>query len=560
MITHQYFEFTPEDDRNFSKERLMSLLTDLIMRYDVSLEEALRILIEKGMTANLFLKEAGMNDLLENFLNETENEISEILKKFTLKKTIDSLQKEISETEKKNSRDSYFKEFRNLLSSGSTDSFRRKLWEAPSELQGKLYQYLEELDDLNTLKNGAEKYPFTGTVSPKSVRQAKKIISRLEELTELRAALREAIESGDLFNMDLGKIAETLGPESFQEFLERREQIFKSIRELLEKGGQVIQNEEGGMELSPSSVQKLGKRALQEIFSSLKNDSSSSSRFTKETGDSENLIASNRALEFGDSTSKIDYISSIQNSVFRGNGRRPSIMDMEVSLARGTSRSGTVVLIDMSGSMARSSRFFNAKKVTLAIDALIRSEYKDDQLTIVGFGTLAKIIPASKVPSLQPYPVTIFDPYIRLRYNMNKMGEKEKEELIPLYFTNLQKGLKTARQILSSRQIRNKNIILITDGAPTAHFKGSILEVNYPPAPSDFEEALREASLCREDNITVNTFLLTSEWDYNYFGEESFIRQFAKSVEGRIFYPHPKELGKMILFDFLENRKKKFSY
>ena len=299
--------------------------------------------------------------------------------------------------------------------------------------------------------------------------------------------------------------------------------------------------------------------AIAEIFSKLKADSSGS-HVTNEFGDSENITSSVKSFEFGDNISNIDFSGSIINSIVRGNGSRPGLRDLDVYQARGNSKSATIILLDMSGSMARSQRFYNAKKVTLAMDTLIKNDYKDDKLIVVGFGSTAKILQIQELPTLQPYPITIYNPYIKLKFDFSKMSQEQINTSVPLYFTNLQKGLSVSRQLLSSKQIKNKQIFLITDGAPTAHFKGSVLHINYPPVPSDFEEALNEVKLCAEDDITINTFLLTSEWDMNYFGEQSFIQQFARISKGRIFYPHPGELNQMIIYDFVSNKKKKFSY
>ncbi|MCE9501205.1 MAG: VWA domain-containing protein, partial [Leptospira sp.] len=384
-------------------------------------------------------------------------------------------------------------------------------------------------------------------------------LNDLDQLTALAKALQEAVEAGDLYNLDLENIAKFLGAESYQEFLEKRESIFEKLKELLKNKGHIQENEEGGIELSPSSVRKIGKSALIEIFSNLKSDSSSG-HHSIEFGDSENITSVTKKLEFGDNVSNIDFSGSMINSILRGNGSKPSLYDLDVFKARGAAKSSTVILLDMSGSMARSMRFYNAKKVTMALDALIRSEYKDEKLTIIGFGSTAKIVPISKLPLLNPYPVTIYNPYIKLKYDFSRLSKEEIENRVPMYFTNLQKGLSLARSTLSSKQTKNKQIILITDGAPTAHFKGSTLYLNYPPSPADFDEALDEVKRCRGDEVVINTFLLTSEWDFNYFGEESFIKQFAKIANGRIFYPHPNELNQMILYDFISNKKKKIAY
>jgi Ca-activated chloride channel homolog len=566
MITYQYSEYFPEDENLFDKEKLMSMLSDMIMKYDIDLEEALRMMIERGGPVNLFLKEGGMNDLIENFQKKIEENFQNILNQFNLQPNLETLKKELNTTQS-NLEAKYKKDptlaakIKSAFDNLNTDQIRRLKWELAQAKKNEtsLDTILQDLEDIDKLSNGLKKYNFTGQEIP-SIPDSIDIIDSLDQLTELMKALQEALNSGDIFNFNLEQLAKYLGPESYKEFIETRESIFEKLKELLKDGGQIAENAEGGIELSPTSIRKIGHTALTEIFSKMKADSSSGAHTTNEFGDSENVTSSTKPLEFGDNLSHIDFTGSIINSIVRGNGPKPSINDIEVFQARGSAKSATIILLDMSGSMARSSRFYNAKKVTLAMDALIRNEYKDEKLTLIGFGSTAKIIPIKDVPLLQPYPITIYNPYIKLKFDFAKMSKADIENKVPLYFTNLQKGLSLARQALSSKQTKNKQIFLITDGAPTAHFKGSNLHINYPPTPADFDEALNEVKFCKEDDITINTFLLTSDWDMNYFGEKSFIQQFAKISEGRIFYPHPNELNQMIIYDFIANKKKKFSY
>lgn len=564
MITYHYGEYNPEEDPQFSPERLMQILSDLIMKYEISVEEALRLIIEKGLPVNLFLKEGGMGDLVQNFKEDIQKQIREILEKYNLDSIPSAMEKEnqthskeilsMIKKEKLSNRD-----IQNAFEESNTDEIRRFKWKVKNtHLVRKLENYLQNLEEKNKIEQIIKKFIFSGKEVP-SIPEAKKIALRLEQLHALEKALEEALESGDLYNMDLEKIAQFLGAESYQEFLERRESIFEKLRELLEERGDLVQGEEGDLKLSPASIRKIGLTALSEIFSDMKADSSSGTHQTEEFGDSENITSVTRSFQFGDNVSQIDFPASIINSVQRGNGIKPSLLDLEVHEARGSAKSATVILLDMSGSMSRSMRFFNAKKMVLAMNSLIQKDYKDDKLILIGFGTLARLVPISEIPTLQPYPVTIFNPYIKLKFDLSRMKPEEIETRIPLYFTNLQRGLNLARQVLGSKQIQNKDIFLITDGAPTAHFKGSVLHVNYPPTPPDFEEALREVKLCREEGITLNTFLLTTEWDFNYFGEKSFIQQFAKISAGRIFYPHPNELNKIVLYDFIKNKKRKIS-
>jgi uncharacterized protein with von Willebrand factor type A (vWA) domain len=564
MITYSYSEYSPEDDNQFSIDRLMSILSDMIMKYDISLEEAMKLLIEKGIPANLFLKEAGMNDLVEKYLEQIKEMISKILSENKISPNIQNLEKEISSKQKeineKKIDPKLLQKLNKSLDEKNQDALRRLKWEAgfPKEIQKEIDSLLNANIDLDRLDTGDKKFIFSGERIP-SKKESLKLLDTLEQLTELQNALKEAIEKGDLFNLDLANLAKFLGAESYQEFMERRDRIFEDLKKILEQNGKILEKEDGEISLSPSSIRKIGMTAIAEIFSKLKAESSGS-HTTNEFGDSENITSSVKPFEFGDNISHIDFSGSIINSIVRGNGNRPGLRDLDVHQARGNSKSATIILLDMSGSMARSQRFYNAKKVTLAMDTLIKNDYKDDKLIVVGFGSTAKILKISDLPTLQPYPITIYNPYIKLKYDFSKMTQEQIQSSVPLYFTNLQKGLSVSRQLLSSNQIKNKQIFLITDGAPTAHFKGSVLHINYPPVPSDFEEALSEVKLCAEDNITINTFLLTSEWDMNYFGEQSFIQQFARISKGRIFYPHPGELNQMILYDFVSNKKKKFSY
>jgi uncharacterized protein with von Willebrand factor type A (vWA) domain len=565
LITYEYSEYFPEDDNQFTKEKLMQILSDMIMKYDISLEEALRLIIEKGLPVNLFLKEGGMDDLIQNFQEKIQNLIQQILSTYKIYPVSEKIQKE-AKSKLQNIRKNFQEpkdladRIENFLTNKNPDALRRLKWEMQSkELDREIDKIMLDINDSDLLDRVNTKFRFTGNEIP-SRKDAIRIAKELEQLSELNQALQESIESGDIYNLNLEKIAEYLGRESYEEFIERREQIFKSLTELLEKSGDITQSESGEFQLSPSSIRKIGMFALKEIFSNMKADSGSGSHFTKEAGDSENITSATRAFEFGDNISHIDFSNSIINSIVRTGSTKPSLNDLEVHIARGVAKSATVVLLDMSGSMARANRFFNAKKMTMAMDSLIRMDYKDDRLVVIGFGTTAKILKIPEIPSLQPYPITIYNPYIKLRFDFSKMQKEQIASRVPMYFTNLQKGLSLARQTLSSKQIKNKDIFLITDGAPTAHFKGSILHVNYPPTPSDFDEALNELKLCREDGITINTFLLTNEWDFNYFGEQSFIQQFAKISKGRIFYPHPNELNKMVIYDFISNKKKKFSY
>jgi uncharacterized protein with von Willebrand factor type A (vWA) domain len=537
----------------------MSMLSEMIMRHDMALDDALRMLIDRGLPVNMFLREAGMDELTGQMRQQLEARKQAILDEFDIESARLEAERDVKEASQKiqnaAKKSPEAAEIKDMIDRRALDElYRSKMKTAVPRAE--LSQAVHDLEDLVTIENGQNQYDFRGKTRL-GKKEALEILELLAELDKLMQALREAEENGDLFNFSLERIARHLGPEQYQEFLERRERILQQMRELMEKQGQIIQEESGEMRLSPGSIRKIGRRALEEIFSSMKSDSAGGAHEANEPGDSENTSSKTRPMEFGDSVSNLDLSASIINAFVRRQSTRPNYAEMEVFEPRGQARSSTVMLIDMSGSMMRSDRFYNAKKVILALDALIRQDYPDEKLLVVGFGTLARLITPAEIPSLQPYPVTMFDPHIRLRFDMARAGMREK---VPEYFTNLQRGLELARSLLGSGETRNKQIILITDGVPTAHSENGKLHINYPPSPADFEFALREVRHCTEEEITINTFLLTSDWEMDYFGDESFMKQFAKQAQGRIFYPHPTQMNRMVLVDFIHNRKAMFQY
>ncbi len=546
----------------------MSVLSDMVMKYDVALDEALRMLLNRGLPVNLFLKTGGMQDLLEGFASRLQQQADLLTSQFHLRDALDEaeqgLHRSAKELDSKLRKDSETREaLKDALAGRSVDQVLRLKWdllrrEGMGKTAARFDEVVRDLENLEKVEEGDRRYRFRGE-QPLTLEEALKVLEHLHDLEKLKEALNEALRNGDLFNFNLENLARHLGPESYQEFLERREQILEKLRELMEKQGAVVRDEETGeARLSPESIRRIGRRALEEIFKDMRADSTGGTHQTDRVGESDNTSAVSRNMEHGDSISNLDVTGSILNSLSRRRSARPGLLDLMVFDSRGTARGATVVLLDMSGSMQRADRFYNAKKVVLALDALIRQDYRDDRLTIVGFGSLARVYQPSEVATLQPFPVTMFNPHIRLRLDLAKRSEGS-EEFLPLYFTNLQRGLKLSRTLLGSGELRNKQIILITDGVPTAHFEESVLHINYPPSPADFEAALREVKSCTDDGIVINTFLLTSDWEMDYFGEESFILQFAKKSMGRIFYPHPGDLNKMILVDFIANKKQQFA-
>jgi uncharacterized protein with von Willebrand factor type A (vWA) domain len=221
---------------------------------------------------------------------------------------------------------------------------------------------------------------------------------------------------------------------------------------------------------------------------------------------------------------------TIRNAVRRNGAQTPvrlSPEDFEIERTEHLTRSSTVLMLDLSMSMPMRDNFLPAKKVAMALHSLISMQYPRDYLGIVGFSEVARILTAQQLPEVSWDFV---------------------------YGTNMQHGFQLARQLLS-RQSGTKQIIMITDGEPTAHIVndpggvGYDVFFNYPPVPETLEVTLAEVMRCTKAGITINTFLLDP--DQGLWG---FMNQMARINSGRTFATNSDELGDYVLVDFLNHR------
>jgi uncharacterized protein with von Willebrand factor type A (vWA) domain len=201
--------------------------------------------------------------------------------------------------------------------------------------------------------------------------------------------------------------------------------------------------------------------------------------------------------------------------------------------------------------MRYDGQYINVKKMGLALDGLIRSEYPGDYLQFIEMYTFAKTRTPAEVATLMPKPVTIYNPVVRLKADMSnpKIGEFD----VPWHFTNIQHSLQTARRHLANQNTPNRQIVLITDGLPTAHFEGTNLFMLYPPDPRTEEATMREAKLCAKEGITINIFLLRM-WNQS---EEDirFAYRMAESTRGRVIFTAGRDLDRFVIHDYIKRKK-----
>src|SRR5439155_621228 len=225
-----------------------------------------------------------------------------------------------------------------------------------------------------------------------------------------------------------------------------------------------------------------------------------------------------KRYEFGDPF-LLDLKETLMNAVERNGAGTPVRLtpdDFEVFRTELSTQASTVVMLDMSRSMINNGYFLPAKKVALALTALIRGQFPRDSLYILGFSLYAKEFKAEDLP--------------KLAWSEWNIG------------TNMHHGFQLSRRLLGRQKGGNKQIIMITDGEPTAHMEGGEADFSYPPTRRTFEETLKEVQRCTREGITINTFMLEQSRMLT-----QFIEQLARINKGRAFFASPDRLGEYIL-------------
>jgi uncharacterized protein with von Willebrand factor type A (vWA) domain len=261
-----------------------------------------------------------------------------------------------------------------------------------------------------------------------------------------------------------------------------------------------------------------------------------------------------KPYEFGDSVTHMDVPASLVNAMIRDGPGLPVRLrtdDIEIHRTRNNPKCATAVLLDMSGSMRHHGLYADVKRMGLALDGLIRTEYPGDFLQFLEMYTFAKPRHVSEIAALMPKPVTLYDPVVHLKADMSDPRISELQ--IPPHFTNIQHALHMARKFLAAQDTPNRQIVLITDGLPTAHFEAEVLYLLYPPDPRTEKATLSEGMRCAREGITINIFLLP-----NYGQTEEDVRfafRLAESTKGRVFFTAGRELDRYVVWDYIKRRK-----
>jgi Ca-activated chloride channel family protein len=321
------------------------------------------------------------------------------------------------------------------------------------------------------------------------------------------------------------------------------------LDELIRRGD-VEQDAQGRFRMTPKGLRRVEHKALEELFDVRRRDALGRHE-TEFRGPGQVRHDESRPYQFGDPVSNLNLHETLKNAINRQAGGPPIRItpdDFVVYETEYQTSCATVVLLDMSGSMSRYGKYGAAKKVALAMQALIRGKYQGDFLQTIGFYTYAAPLTERELLGSAPKPVSMFDPQIRLRINLDAPPR-----FVPQHFTNIHAGLQFARRALRRQPAQNRQIILITDGEPTAHVAGRDLMLIYPPCEQTALATLAEAQRCAREGIHISSFALIE--DYFYLELVNFVDRLAQVTGGIAAYCNAQDLGNLVLDSFVNGRR-----
>ncbi|MEI7925728.1 MAG: FGGY family carbohydrate kinase [Chloroflexota bacterium] len=391
-----------------------------------------------------------------------------------------------------------------------------------AELEAEMSELAQNLDFLNPSRDQSSSYPFRGDEEV-DLQAAMNLMSEMQDIDALERGLERAQYTGELDQVDTEALRELLGDEAVDSFDE-----LKQLLEVLEEAG-YIRREGDEWQLTPRGTRMIGQNALTEIYRQLKKQGIGNHPLPESGRHGERLDES-KPYEFGDPF-HLDMRKTIMNAVEREGSGSPvhlSPDDFEIYRSELMTTTTTVLMVDLSWSMALRGSFQAAKKVALALQNLIKAQYPKDSLYIIGFSAYAR--------ELKPQEL----PYVR--WDESVLG------------TNMHHALLLAERLLAKHRVGSRQILMISDGEPTAHLERGRSQFSYPPSPVTIRETLKAVKRVTQQDITINTFML----DRNYYLKE-FVNQLAKINGGRVFYTTPDRLGEYILVDYVQHKRKRIA-
>ena len=399
------------------------------------------------------------------------------------------------------------------------DEMMRNLMLQDERLEAQMRQLAMNLAEFLPMDEMTRRYPFQGDEEV-SLQEAMRLMDELQQMDELEREVRGVRALEDLENVDRERVERLLGPEAAEDL-----QRLKELTKQLEDAG-YLEREGDELSLTARAIRKIADKALRDVFAVLKRDRIGGHAIERR-GAGGDQTDETKGYEFGDPF-LLDLKETVMNAVERSGPGTPVRLapnDFEVYRTELRTQAATVVMLDMSRSMLNNGYFLPAKKVALALHALIRGQFPRDALYIVGFSLNARTFTPEQLPTLS--------------WSEWNIG------------TNMHAGFALSRQLLGKHKGGNKQILMVTDGEPTAHLENGVADFSYPPMPRTFQETLKEVQRCTREGIAINTFMLERS---SYL--VGFVEDMARINHGRAFMAAPDRLGEYVMVDFVRSRRR----
>jgi uncharacterized protein with von Willebrand factor type A (vWA) domain len=527
MLRVRYTAWDGTQQIRLSADQVFSKLSEYLSFTD-DIQQALDWLLHQGLEQD-GLRVMGLDDFLEQLREAMRQRYREV----NLREVFDELRQKlealvdreraaldgVADAEEAGRRRQWLERLPPKLSEAL-----ERLRDYPFDGDGRadLEALLEELANIRELEDFARRYGelFHG---PRALSYAE----ALELMREMERwkRLEEQLLSGNLEAVDLGSLRALLGREALRNF-----ELLKNIVVVLMNAGYLTQRE-GRVALSPLGVRKIGEIALRDIYQGLLRERTGT-HTTDHRGTLDLRPEETKPYRYGEPM-ELDLVGTLKRALQR-RPRTPLDIhpdDFQVFTADHGTTASTVLLLDMSWSMSWEGRFAAAKKVAMAMESLIRAKYPRDYFAIVGFFTRAIELKLRDLPEAS--------------WNM---GDP---------FTNLQDGLRLAADLLVRHPSHNQQIIVITDGQPTAYFLNGRLYCEWPLSFGGIsmraaQETLREVERVTRRGIVINTFMLDDSPSLR-----AFVERMTRINRGRALYTRPDRLGEYLLVDYMAKKRKR---
>jgi len=514
------YEFMDSEAQQKFQELTDQLKKQMLQNHFQSMKEQLRNLNSSDLEpARQMLRD--MNQLLQQHMQGQTPDFQDFMNRHgaffgsnppeNLEELLDHLGKQIAQAQS--------------LMNSLSDEQRQELEDLmDSSLDPEIAQELAELSmalqQILPMEGLIKEYQFVGD-EPVDMGKAMDLMNQLQNLDQLEQRIEEISRRGNIDDLDLGQIEELLGQEA-RNNVEKLQQLTRA----LEESGYLRQNK-GRLELTPQGIRRIAQKALKDVFVHLNKDRIGQHEIHS-LGAGGESSGETKPYEFGDQF-EIDLQETVLNGVFRNGSGIPVHLnsdDFHVHRTEQVVQAATVLLLDQSRSMGLYGSFFAAKKVAMALSALIQSRFPRDYFYVVGFSDYAVELKQDELPEVS--------------WNDWVSG------------TNMHHALMLSRKLLSKFKGGTRQILMITDGEPTTHLERGQALFSYPPSHRTIEETLKEVKRCTRERITINTFMLETS---SYL--LAFIDKMTRINKGRAFYTNPEKLGEYVLVDYLSGRKQR---